>query len=366
MFDVLVEPVMSYASHVWGPTVFARLLAPARGGGRAGGAAARRGGPAPTPADRVHLSVLRIMTGAGAGVSVDVLLRDLHRAPVWHHWVCLAVRWWGKLRARALGAEPGAQPGVACCAWRSDLRLLLRGCEECWSYRLLSSLEWLGVLPAASWRPRTGVDEAAQLDSLCALQLDPEAVSSALAARLAQPWLGLHPDPRAAPSDGVHRCTHASWVYPLNPQAGALDRSNAPPHMHLCLPFVVLRSLARLRLGWHHLAVHEGRMRRPPLPRAQRLCPLCSRGEARPGWGGLARARAGAAACVEDLRHFVLECPAYDHLRARWAGVFGPAPWRLAVHSVFCADAQSAVAAALHAMLECRANLMAHLPAPTA
>jgi hypothetical protein len=65
MFDIMVEPVMSYACHVWGPELCSAGLH-------------RRPGLRPCAADNVHLAFLRYMTGAGRSSSIDVLMRDLH------------------------------------------------------------------------------------------------------------------------------------------------------------------------------------------------------------------------------------------------------------------------------------------------
>lgn len=60
MFDIMVEPVMSYASHVWGPEL-------------CHGGLFRRLGWRISAADKVHLAFLRYMTGTGKRSSVDVV-----------------------------------------------------------------------------------------------------------------------------------------------------------------------------------------------------------------------------------------------------------------------------------------------------
>jgi hypothetical protein len=82
------------------------------------------------------------------------------------------------------------------------------------------------------------------------------------------------------------------------------------------------------------------------VPRVDRLCRLCSAVEA-PFLGQ----RLGGA-CVEDLKHFVLECPAYGQSRSRYTDVFGAAPtvcsdMRLAI---FDRDLQDQVADAVYIM----------------
>ena len=61
-----------------------------------------------------------------------------------------------------------------------------------------------------------------------------------------------------------------------------------------------LRRLMQFRLGSHDLPIEQGRMARPIVPRYLRRCTLCSRHA--PG----------------DERHFMLECPQFDDIRAQY------------------------------------------------
>ena len=123
-------------------------------------------------------------------------------------------------------------------------------------------------------------------------------------------------------------CTHAVWVHPLAPEAG-FSRSNQPAYMKLCLPFKMLQCVARLRTGAALLEVQLGRHARPRVPRGMRVCRLCSCTDpdvaSRDVWRTRVHARTGTHDNVEDLRHFLLECPAYDHLRSACPAVFYPA-----------------------------------------
>jgi hypothetical protein len=109
-------------------------------------------------------------------------------------------------------------------------------------------------------------------------------------------------------------CTHAEWMMKF-------ERGNSPmpKHLKLCVSFVVLQCLARLRLGWHQLQIRTDRITkaRARMPRNQRLCWLCST------HGAAFRAHRVGGGRVEGVRHFLLECPAYQHLRAKYPCVFG-------------------------------------------
>jgi hypothetical protein len=64
------------------------------------------------------------------------------------------------------------------------------------------------------------------------------------------------------------------------------------------------------------IEVEQGRKRRPAVPRQDRLCKLCSVEGAPQDRQVAVLARTGSSSNVEDLKHFLLECPAYDDLRA--------------------------------------------------
>jgi hypothetical protein len=74
--------------------------------------------------------------------------------------------------------------------------------------------------------------------------------------------------------------------------------------------------------------VQLGRHARPRVPRPRRVCRLCSLASpstaSRPAWRTRVHARTGTHDNVEDLRHFLLECPAYDHLRDAHQSIFCP------------------------------------------
>jgi hypothetical protein len=65
--DALVEPILSYGSHVWGPDIFR--------------CSRFRAKPCDNSADKVHLAFLRHMIGCGKSTSIDVVLRDMSRLP---------------------------------------------------------------------------------------------------------------------------------------------------------------------------------------------------------------------------------------------------------------------------------------------
>lgn len=350
MFDVLVEPVVSYASHVWGPNLFADAV--------------RKGDHCSSEADRTHLYFLRMLTGVGPKTCTTVLLRDTHRSPVMHHWVVLAARWWTKL----VEMDPGVSR-LARSAWLSDIALM-RGSEtggrlyqQCWTYKLLSALQGLGVISASAWGPSVDLTQ---------LRFDEACVRRCLSRWLNRSWQRVvqrsdgtavpvvQQDPRAAVSDGVLQCTHAAHVYAFDGSADYTQRRDAPPHMRLCLSSKFLQCLTQLRLGAARLEVQMGRRQR--VPRAARVCRLCSAASSAPALRQAVVGRTGVPACVEDERHFLLECPAYDMIRAQFR-LLPRQPWAVddpgaCMRQFFAHSDQSAVARMVFAMRAHRASLL--------
>lgn len=205
--------------------------------------------------------------------------------------------------------EPAGDRSMACCAWLEDVQLALSGCRGCWSSMLLRTMCSLGLI-ASDWRQQP-------LDWVADQRWEEADVKRALAELFSNRWQGpFHADPRVAPSRGVAMCQHARWVYPTDLDVDYYTKAHAPAHTRLCLPFARLRNLAQLRIGYAHLEVEQGRKRRPVVPRDQRLCKLCSGEDAPLSRRSAVVARTGTSDNVEDLKHFMLECPVYDNLRA--------------------------------------------------
>jgi len=287
----------------------------------------------------------------------------------------LAARWWSKVR----GLQPGdpqpvpisgqattASPEhrLAHQAWLSDIQLMLDGCRQCWTYKLLTTMEQLHVINASQWRgPNVSSSDIQKLT------FAPAAISAALSKLLQNNWITAvagqaYADPRAAPSIDIPVCTHSRWVCRNADPNAAFGRRHAPRYMMLCLPFKVLQCLARLRIGTAQLEVQRGRQQRPLIPRSMRICPLCSCATSRQVWRGRMHARSHTHNNVEDLLHFISECPAYDHLReARpeifWAeGMAGRYDRRRELHAILAHENQEHLAVVVYQMWLYRSTLL--------
>ena len=341
LFDALIEPILSYGAHVWGPDLF--------------GCTSFRMKPCDNSADKVHLAFLRHMIGCGKSTSIDVVLRDMNRMPLSYKWVLLASRWFMKLRDMSVDR-------LAYNVWVADIELMLDGCRHCWTYKLLDTLTHLGVLPRAEWDCLSSlVVTKEQVMSLCIVE---DVVQSAMHRCFALRWQDLHHDPRLAPSLQHDKCIHACWVMPANVvTSGSVGRPAQPGHMKLCMSFKMLQCYARFRVGWHYLESHAARLKQrhrgtQAVPWGDRKCRLCSVPTG-PYYDGQSRGEGGPGNATEDLRHFMLECPAYCHIRAKYPSVFigGPAlsavddsSGRQRMLHIFACRKQSDLAACIYLM----------------
>ena len=131
-------------------------------------------------------------------------------------------------------------------------------------------------------------------------------------AMLREPWDQVvgYPNPRQGfpESNLIKLATYDAWFATDAIPQHELD-AGYPQYMPRYIrhtggiPSAYVNQLMRLRTGAHHLAIETGRWTRPRLPRHHRICTKCTR------------------TVVEDEVHLLFECPAYDHIRARYTEV---------------------------------------------
>jgi hypothetical protein len=328
LFDVLVEPVLSYGCQVWGPWVFHGRL----------------DNPLSTASDAVHTDFLRIMAGTGRRIKHQLLLWEYNRYPIMWHWVKLAARFWGKLTAA------DAVDKLSGIAMRADIQLMLSGCQQCWVFKFLDTLSCLGIITRDVWQPGPG--RQLSVAGIMGIQVTEEAVATALACKwdadLAEYTTNMM-DPRdpACDSDHVMIATYAAWVR---------SRSVPPPHLKCKrLSFRQGQCVVRFRIGWHGLSIQTGRFAR--VPRHQRKCMMC---DAMHYWD------AQGDCPVEDALHFLIECKVMQPVRERFPTLFMPG-WlpddKASTHARFVLNHpdQCQVAYALHCMQEHRRACMRYV-----
>ena len=232
------------------------------------------------PFSQLQLSFLRFVTGASKSVDKQVLLTDCGQLPLPCLWAHILGRFWNNLSKSNNGT-------ISQTVLKANLLLAMSGCVSCWSSKVLSICQHV---------------DPAQLDGVDNLEL-----MHLQSKRLASSMLNkLYPsadnllDPRTAPSKGVALCIYNAWFRTDITEGlpAHISCQNIPESQH--------KLLMRFRLGCGHVATNTGRHCSPKdkVPRGQRLCAI-------PGCDE-----------VEDEKHVIFECKAYDCLRS--SSVFKP------------------------------------------
>ena len=155
-----------------------------------------------------------------------------------------------------------------------------------------------------------------------------------------------HADPRTASEGDVCCSTYRQWV-----QGGAVPPKGAPHLKSHLLPLQRL-ALVRLRVGSYPLRIATGRnegdgsanalpgraLGTRRIHRSLRTCRVC-----------------GVAGAVEDMQHFLLECPFYARVRQSWGAAFGQ---QATTASVLGQRDQCKLAATISQMLQQREQFL--------
>ena len=135
-----------------------------------------------------------------------------------------------------------------------------------------------------------------------------------------------------------------------------MTAASPAPHLRHWMPPPLRIALCRLRLSMSDLRVDRGRHARPRVPRQQRLCMAHSTLDPQHD-------------AVEDIRHFLLECLAYDRIRSSnsYSILFTPTeglPLTCAQHlrCIFSHSNQYLLASCISRMLELRAHILSSAP----
>ena len=320
LFDQLVEPVLSFGCQIWAPAVIERALAPRAQRGRPGSELQRPPHTLDNVLDRVlveaeavHLDFLRQVGGLPPCSQKWVTLAEFGRKPLLHKWLKCIARWWARLvrgcvaAAASTASFPGAPLSIR--AFKQNVSLFLhdRSCDG-WAAQVLRCMATLGVITSAQLGACSTVHDVLQLD------ITPRTVVSRFDALIVQWWQNAgaqHADPRTASNNDVVCSTYCQWVQTV--------LGSPAPHLKQFLLHHHKLALIRLRTGGYPLRIATGRNEGSGstnirqghthghryLERSNRTCLICN-----------------ALGAVEDLKHFLLECPAYAQLRQTYHAVF--------------------------------------------
>jgi hypothetical protein len=261
-----VIPALSHCCQVWG----------------VGGAASLLARPQKYAPEAVQLLFLRTMAGVGSSCHIQSLLSEFGHTPLMHHHLKLAARFWNKMSS--------LQPtSTLYRVWKNDVLLAItHKYKHCWSFQFLAALAKLNMCPSPSIMTmqqaldlRVHVPQlVTKLHALARQFLDPST-------------LGNVRCPRSCPSEFVTGITYRYWAGMTAARGGAL-------HARQFMNVLHRYSLTRLRLSCSPLRMVQGR--NAGLERDRRTCQIHSSFDPH-------------HTAVEDIRHFLLECPAYEGLR---------------------------------------------------
>jgi len=285
LFKILVHPVFTYGIQIWGVPLLAKCLkAPQR--------------PTGSPLDNIQMHFQRRLSGAHGTAHHLSMLHEFGMLPIHYHTLKLAVRFWTKT-----ATLPTTR--MLHQALRSDLSLMLtRPCRKCWSYHFLHAMHTLGL--CASPLSFTSTDEC------LTLKFDEKDIVECLSQRAllfctpSLPPASLPRCPRTCPSEWVTGFTYRFWI--------GRKSGFAAPYLKTSMPPCHRQALTRLCLSNASIAVELGK--RTGTARSQRFCQVHHLfGGTRPHF---------THDRVEDIRHILLECPAYAAIRTcpKYAPIF--------------------------------------------
>jgi hypothetical protein len=280
MFDQLVEPVLSYGCHVWGPDIFHTQLQIDTIFNR------HR-----NPAEAVHIDFLRLIGGLPPSSPLWILFWEFNRLPMHFHWISLCARFWQKV----LHTNGNHVNVLLRQAFRDNIVLALNKAQHCWVFKFLTSLVSIGALS------QDVVDACNSLEQVIALPISEEIVKKGLHDH----WKALGskitsnlPKPREAHDDTpITYARYEEWV----------KSDKSPLHLTSFMPTHMKHSLVRLRSTGFPLLAYSHVMRRQKIPRSQRFCKACA---------------SQGRNCIEDDLHFLIECPLYSSIRSKFRSIF--------------------------------------------
>ena len=269
LFDALVRPLLCYGCEIWGPDAAADPCKPGKS-------------LAGSTADKdVHLVFARQSLGVGARTPVHPLLAELGRQPMAAAWLRAIAKLWN----RALKRNPDDYLRLALGA--NVHEATRRGAQHrgMWAFEFTTCLARLGL--EGAWGAPTAPTP-----------IDLGALGRAIKERWKEQGLRdvdegcragatVREIPDSA-SRGFMIATHERW---FQADCGWVRKDTFGFHLQ---SHRAVRTVARMRLGMHCLAIQSGRMvGGQKVPRDQRTCPCCQ-------------------AQREDEFHLVVECPAYQ------------------------------------------------------
>lgn len=258
MFNALVRPVISYGCQIWGVNHLKLPVSELNG-------TSYHSILPNNSLESVQTDFLRFVASVGRVAPLWMLLNEFSAQPLQVHFAKCIITFWNDMRR-----DNESMVAHAC---RSDLKLMVSGVKECWSFKVCKFLAALGKSMSISLLDSRFAAPFLEnvpfpvnsVTYFWGLQLDSRHISDCLARfwrdRIVNCLTG---SPRTTT---IYPKMHAyvDWIGFPHSKLHTHLRAFIPRHMHV--------SLIRFRLGcWHFLKVNSARIGRQPRgPRAERM-----------------------------------------------------------------------------------------------
>jgi hypothetical protein len=328
-----VEPVLSYGCQVWAPSLCCDRLDFSKALDRQF-----------NPAEGVHLDFLRYLGGLPNSSPQRVVMAEFGRNPVQVHWLVLMARFWSK----AVMLDEGH---IVRECMLSSVQLYKQGDRSCWAAQFFNCMQHIGAIQQSHLQACRTADAILRCEDL---RPSDKEVMAAAVSYFGVFWRsvdsGVQPD--SASSDMVFASTYKHWVVGDASGDPGDCRWAGAPHLKMCMTHKLRQPLVRLRVSGFPLRVMTGRLekreelvngkkKKVSLPRHLRHCMVCGQ------------------SCVEDLQHFLLQCPCYQGFRDTRAELFHQ---QATTVSVLSHPDQYMVASTMRDMLQLRSSLLGPIP----
>ncbi len=316
IFDQVVKPVLSYGCHVWGPDVFHNKL-------NVDNIISR----SKNPIEGVHIDFMRYLGGLPSSSPLWILYNEFQRTPLHFHWMALCARFWTR-GTSSIDDDYHTENTLLRAAMSDNIALMLEGCNDCWAAKFMKSMVAIGAISREALTLCRTVDDCINLSIS-----EPIVVEKLkhLWHSMCQDTFGALADPRDIPDTiPTTNIRYRAWV----------NANQEPPHLKAFLPINIKHMLVRFRCTSFPLAIQMGLCSKNKTPRSQRFCEACASTDNK---------------CVEDDKHFLLECPVYAHIRSNYPLIFTPSASPL---SIINYKDQRMLGNAIHAMISHRKSLV--------
>ena len=270
--NLLIRPVASFGCQIWGVN-FLEL-----GKGVDG-----------NELERTHLNYLRHILGVGKNIAGDILRYEAACPPYHAHWIILIFRLWNSHQAN--------HSIMAHSIWKENITLFLKGCRNCWSYKVLKFAFEANI---TKFNPDNAYFSKQMLDAICTFTFDEGSVKKGidtLYLNRFSNFVGICP--KTAPSNGYAICKYINWT---GIPGSVCDKNKYHQHLHVFMNRAHFYNLTRFRTGAWKIKVNSIHLHH--INRNQRYCSFCTQNH--------------NTNTVEDEEHVLFHCPEYDTCRQEY------------------------------------------------